>query len=135
MQLANKFMMLSFNVGDMAKSKAFYAETLGFKVATDYRQDDDNWWVTLAFPEGGATMTLSRASVSPESVQPGTLALYLETADVEAAHKELKGKGAEVNNITDDLFGPGSGVKWFNVKDPDGNMVFLVQEHKARAPF
>jgi catechol 2,3-dioxygenase-like lactoylglutathione lyase family enzyme len=28
-------------VSDMPKAKAFYADTLGLKVTTDYRQDDD----------------------------------------------------------------------------------------------
>ena len=135
MQVFNKLMMLAINVSDMATAKAFYADKLGFKITTDYRQDDDNWWVTLALPEGGATITLSRASVSPESTKPGTLAMYFETADIAASHKELSGKGVKVNEVTDDLFGPGSGVKWFNLDDPDGNQVFLVQAHEAQSPF
>jgi catechol 2,3-dioxygenase-like lactoylglutathione lyase family enzyme len=135
MQLANKLMMLSMNVGDMAASKAFYVDQLGFEVSTDYRQDDDNWWVTLTLPEGGTTLTLSRASVSPESVKSGTLSLYFETSDVDAAHKELNDKGIKVENVQNDLFGPGSGVKWFNAVDPDGNAVYFVQKHDARAPF
>lgn len=131
---ANKIMMCAVNVSDMAKSKEFYAEKLGLTISTEYRQDDDNWWVTLALPEGGATLTLSRASVSPESIKSGTLAVYLETSDVEAAHKELAGK-VKAEDVQNDLFGPGSGVKWFNVEDPDGTRVFLVQKHEARAPF
>lgn len=131
---ANKVMMCAMNVGDMVKSKEFYAEKLGFKISTEYRQDDDNWWVTLALPEGGATLTLSRASVSPESIKPGTLAVYLETSDVEAAHAEVSGK-VKVEDVQNDLFGPGSGVRWFNVEDPDGTRVFFVQKHEARAPF
>jgi len=134
MQAANKLMMCAMNVSDMAKSKEFYAEKLGFKISTEYRQDDNNWWVTLALPEGGATLTLSRASVSPESIAKGTLAVYVETSDVEAAHKELSGK-VTAEEVQDDLFGPGSGVKWFNVEDPDGTRVFFVQKHDPRAPF
>jgi catechol 2,3-dioxygenase-like lactoylglutathione lyase family enzyme len=126
--------MCAMNVSDMAKSKEFYAEKLGFKISTEYRQDDNNWWVTLALPEGGATLTLSRASVSPESIAKGTLAVYVETSDVEAAHKELSGK-VTAEEVQDDLFGPGSGVKWFNVEDPDGTRVFFVQKHDPRAPF
>jgi len=134
MQGANKIMMCAVNVSDMAKSKEFYAEKLGLTISTEYRQDDDNWWVTLALPEGGATLTLSRASVSPESIKSGTLAVYLETSDVEAAHKELAGK-VKTEDVQNDLFGPGSGVEWFNVEDPDGTRVFFVQKHEARAPF
>lgn len=135
MQTANKLMMVSMNVADMEKSKSFYTGKLGFKISTEYRQDDDNWWVTLSLPEGGAALTLSRASISPENLKPDTLSIYFETSDVEVSHKELSGKGAEPGDINDDLFGPGSGVKWFNVKDPDGNTVFFAQKHDARAPF
>jgi len=131
---ANKIMMCAMNVSDMAKSKEFYADKLGFKISTEYRQDDDNWWVTLALPEGGATLTLSRASVSPKSMTPGTLSVYLETSDVAAAYEEVNGK-VKAEDVQDDLFGPGSGVKWFNVEDPDGTRVFFVQKHDARAPF
>ncbi len=135
MQVANQLMMVSMNVADMGKSKSFYVSKLGFKIATEYRQDDNNWWVTLELPEGGATLTLSRAGVSPESIKEGTLSIYFETSDVEAAHKELSAKDLELDDVQDDLFGPGSGVKWFNAKDPDGNTVFMVQKHDARAPF
>jgi catechol 2,3-dioxygenase-like lactoylglutathione lyase family enzyme len=135
MQLANKFMMLTMNVSDMPKAKEFYADKLGLKVTTDYRQDDDNWWVALAPPEGGAALTLARVSASPESVKPGTLSIYFETSDVAAANKALKDKGVKVNEVQDDLFGPGSGVKFFNLEDPDGNSVNVVQKHEARAPF
>ena len=53
--------------------------------------------------------------------------MYFATSDVAAAHKELSGKGVQVNEVKDELFGPGSGVKWFNLEDPDGNQVLLVQ--------
>ena len=135
MQTANKLMMLSINVSDMGKSKSFYATKLGLKIASEYRQDDDNWWVTLAFPEGGATLTLARAGVSPESVNAGTLSIYLETPDVDAVHEALSDKELGFNDVQDDLFGPRSGVKWCSAKDPDGNVVYLVQKHEARAPF
>jgi catechol 2,3-dioxygenase-like lactoylglutathione lyase family enzyme len=135
MQAANKLMMVAMNVADMSKSKAFYVGKLGFEISTEYRQDDDNWWTTLVLPEGGATLTLSRALVSPESVKPGTLAIYFETSDVDATQKELRGKDIEVDAVQDDLFGPGSGVKWIKTNDPDGNGVFFVQKHDPRAPF
>jgi hypothetical protein len=51
--------------------------------------------------------------------------VYFATSDVAAAHKELSGKGVKVNEVKDELFGPGSGVKWSNLEDPDGNQVLL----------
>jgi catechol 2,3-dioxygenase-like lactoylglutathione lyase family enzyme len=124
MHVVNKLMMFSMAVSDMRKAKAFYVEKLGFKVATDYRKDDDNWWVSLTLPEGGASITLTTAH---ENMKPGTLKLYFATSDVAAADRELSAKGAKVNEVKNDLFGPGSGVKWFNLEDPDRNQVLLAQ--------
>jgi catechol 2,3-dioxygenase-like lactoylglutathione lyase family enzyme len=124
MQVVDKLMMFYMAVNDMPKAKAFYADNLGLKVTKDYRQDDDNWWVSLTFPEGGVTITLSTFH---GNTKPGTMNLYFATSDVAATHKELSSKGVNVNEVKDDLFGPGSGVKWFNLEDPDGNQVLLVQ--------
>jgi len=123
MQVVNKLKMLLIVVSDMPKAKAFYADTLGLKITKDYRQDDDHWWVSLAFPDGGASMNLSTYR---ENVTPGTLSLYLVTSDVGAAHQALSDRGAQVSDVQDDLYGPGSGVKWFNLHDPDGNQVLVV---------
>lgn len=124
MQLVNKLMMFIIVVSDMAKAKAFYADKLGLQVTKDYRQDDDHWWVSLTLPEGGVTITLTTFH---ENVRPGTMTLYFATSDVAAAHKELSDKDVKVNKVKDDLFGPGSGVKWFSLDDPEGNQVYLVQ--------
>ncbi len=129
MQSVNKLSMVSVVVSDMKKAKAFYAEKLGLEVATDYRQDDDNWWVTLTFPGGGPSITLARSSTTAnEPPKPGTLSFYFSTSDIAAAHKELNEKGVETNEIQDDLYGPGSGVKFFQFKDPDGNQVTIAQQ-------
>ena len=117
--------MIMVAVSNMPKAKEFYADRLGLKVATDYRQDDDNWYVSVALPEGGVTITLS---THHEHMKPGTMTVYFATSDVTAAHKELSEKGLKVNEIKDDLHGPGSGVKWFSLEDPDRNRVFVAQE-------
>jgi len=82
----------------------FKTDKLGLKVASDYRRDGHNWWVSLTLPQDGAA-----------------------TSDLAAAHKEIGAKGAKVSDVKDDLYGPGSGVKWLNLEDPDANQVFLVQ--------
>lgn len=124
MQVVNRLMMFTVAVSDMRNAKAFYTGKFGLKVATDYRQDDEHWWVSLTLPEGGVTITLTTFH---ENMKPGTMKLYFATSDVASAHKELSVKGVEVNEVKDDLFGPGSGAKWFNLEDPDGNQVLLVQ--------
>jgi len=123
MQIVNKLTMFNLAVSDMPRAKAFYADMLGLKVTKDYRQDDQNWWVTLTSPEGGVSINLSR--YGEYTIKPGMVGVYFKTSDVPAAHKELSEKGAKVNDIQDDLFGPGSGVKFFQLEDPDGTQVTL----------
>lgn len=124
MQTAKKLMMLAVAVSDMPKAKEFYSEKLGLKVAQDYRQDDEHWWVSLTFPEGGVSITLTTFH---GNTKPGTMMLWFGTSDLSAAHTELSNKGVNVSKIGDDLHGPGSGTKWFNFKDPDGNLIHLEQ--------
>ena len=129
MQVVNKLSMVSVIVSNMIKAKEFYAEKIGLEIATDYRQDDDNWWVTLTFSGGGASITLARSSTTDnEPPKPGTTSFYFSTSDIAAAHKELIEKGVKTKEIQDDLYGPGSGVKFFQVNDPDGNQVTFAQE-------
>ena len=129
MTVANKLTMVSVVVSDMKRAKEFYAEKLGMEVATDYRQNDANWWVTLTLPDSGTSITLARSSTtSNEPPKPGTLGFYLSTSDIAAAHKELNEKGVKISEIQDNLYGPGSGVKFFQLQDPDGNQVTFAQE-------
>jgi predicted enzyme related to lactoylglutathione lyase len=124
MQLIDKLTRFKMAVSDMPNAKAFYADKLGLKVETDYRRDEHNWWVSLTLPESGASIVLTTAH---ENMKPGTMSLYFASSDVAGAHKELSARGAEVDEVKDDLYGPGSGIKWFNLADPEGNQVFLVQ--------
>jgi catechol 2,3-dioxygenase-like lactoylglutathione lyase family enzyme len=127
--IANKLTMVSVIVSDMKTAKEFYAEKLGFEVVTDFRRNDDNWWVTLTLPGGGVSITLARSSTtSNESPKPGTLGLYLSTSDIAAAHKALNEKDVKTGEVRDNLYGPGSGVKFIQFQDPDGNQVTLAQE-------
>lgn len=122
--MINRFMMLQIAVSDMPKAKEFYADKLGLKVTIDYRQDDEHWWVSLTFPEGGVTITLTTYHAN---IQLGTAVLYFASPDINAAHDDLAGKGIEVSKVQDDLHGPGSGTKWFNFKDLDGNLIHIEQ--------
>ncbi len=117
-------MMLHVAVSNMTKAKEFYVNTLGLKVEKDYRIDDNNWWVELSLPEGGVAVTLTTHHAH---MKPGTLTLYFATKDIVVANKLLKDKGVQVNEVQNDLHGPGSGTKWFNFKDPDGSLIHIEQ--------
>ncbi len=118
-----KILMVMIAVTEMAKAKAFYAEQLGFQVTKDYGQGARHW-VSLELPGGGASLTLTTMH---GHMKPGTMHLYLSTSNIEAAYDELKAKGVKVNEVKDDLYGPGSGIKWFDLSDPDGNQWQVVQ--------
>jgi catechol 2,3-dioxygenase-like lactoylglutathione lyase family enzyme len=124
MKIIEKLTMFSITVADMPKAKEFYADKLGLKIAKDYRQDDAHWWVSVATSDGGTSITLTTYK---ENAKIGTMSLWFVTSDLAAAHKELADKGVKVNDIKDDLYGPGSGVKWFNFTDPDGNLIHISE--------
>jgi len=129
MKTINKLNMFSVTVSNMAKSKAFYIDTLGLSIKEEKREDDDNWWITMSFPGGGANMTLARAAKygADEAVKPGMVGMYMEVEDIEAAREELSKKGMKIGETMDDLFGPGSGVLFFSITDPDGNSINVLQ--------
>jgi catechol 2,3-dioxygenase-like lactoylglutathione lyase family enzyme len=129
MTKVNQLTMVSVVVSDMQKAKEFYAEKLGLEVATDFRQNDDNWWVTLTLPGGGPSITLARSSTtSNEPPKPGTIGLYLSTSDIAAAQQELNERGVKPGEVRDNLYGPGSGVKFIQFQDPDGNQVTIAEQ-------
>lgn len=121
MQL-NKFIMMHIAVADVDKSKEFYVNGLGFTEKGDSGPGAMRW-LPLEMP-GGAELVLTNFH---EHMKPGVLKLYFQTSDVEGTHKELSEKGLKVDALKDDLYGPGSGVKWFKVEDPDGNHIHIVQ--------
>jgi catechol 2,3-dioxygenase-like lactoylglutathione lyase family enzyme len=126
--VVDKFMMITMAVGNMDKAKEFYT-TLGLKATQDYSQAGQRW-VALSLPGGGPSINLSTMTANytkPGVSEPGTVVLYFTAFDVAAAHEELSAKGVKVTDVKDDLYGPGSGVKWMSLADPDGNQVLIVQ--------
>lgn len=125
-QLFDKVTMTVMAVSNIAQAKKFYTEDLGFKVEKDYSSRGYRW-VTVVPPGDGPSITLSTYF---GNLKPGTMQLYLSTRDIRAAYKELRANGVGVQAIQNDLFGPGSGVKWFRLEDPDRNHWLVWQEPK-----
>jgi predicted enzyme related to lactoylglutathione lyase len=120
----DKIIMFNIGVSDMDQSKAFYLDRLGLKVTNDIGQGNMHW-VTLGLPGGGASLVLTTAY---GNFKPGTMVIQFSTSDIQAAYKQLNAKDAKATGpIIDDFHGPGSGVKGFEIDDPDGNHLFIVQ--------
>lgn len=69
-------------------------------------------------PMEGAGLILDSKIYSPETVFQ-IPAVVLNTTDIQAAHHFMKARSAEVAEIQFD--------KWFNFKDPDGNLLMICQ--------
>ena len=51
------------------------------------------------------------------------MSIQFTTSDIQAAYKKLNAIGP----IMEDFHGPGSGMKGFQINDPDGNILSIVQ--------
>jgi len=125
-------------VADVDRSKAFYADQLGFNVDHDTRISDDLRVVQLTPPGSGCSVVIGRGIAEME---PGSLkGVQLVVNDVRAARAQLVERGVEVSDVQ--ILGPegqrpaSAGDDLNNVgfvffDDPDGN-AWAVQQITAR---
>jgi catechol 2,3-dioxygenase-like lactoylglutathione lyase family enzyme len=144
-----KFEIVVLPVSDVDRAKKFYAN-LGWRLDADY--DDGKGFRVMQFtPPGSACSVIFGKNVT--AAAPGSAqGLYLIVSDLEAARKELIGRGVEVSETfhnagvsggTDEpyLFGRvrvsgpdpahGSYRSFASFRDPDGNG-WLFQEVTTR---
>jgi catechol 2,3-dioxygenase-like lactoylglutathione lyase family enzyme len=96
-------------VADIEASFRYYTETLGF--TTDPTQNGPDFRYLKGAP-GGIDFGLFQAD---EAHQPGSIALYLGTRDLEGLRQELLNKQVEVSPIMHPPFGD-----IFTMPSPDG---------------
>jgi catechol 2,3-dioxygenase-like lactoylglutathione lyase family enzyme len=113
-----------FSADDIAKEKAFYADTLGLDVT------EENGMLTLHLVGGHTVLIYPKG----DDHQPATYtALNFEVDDIDAAVDRLTAAG-----VTFEHYGEGSGqdergiarewgppIAWF--KDPAGNILSVIQ--------
>ena len=127
-----KLELVILPVSDIDRAKDFYIEKAGFRLDVDHRAGEDFRIVQLTPPGSACSVTIMRNDSAPGSVQ----GLHLVVSDIDAAHAELAGRGADISEIFH--FGPGGQVpgpdperssynSYFSFGDPDGNG-WLVQE-------
>lgn len=123
-------------VSDLERSKAFYADQLGFNVDHDTVINDDVRVIQLTPPGSGCSVVIGKGAVP--DMPPGSLkGLQLVVADLAKARAELVDRGVEVSEIqvlgqnpspTDHEL---DNVGFFFFSDPDGNG-WGVQQISAR---
>jgi catechol 2,3-dioxygenase-like lactoylglutathione lyase family enzyme len=117
-----------FSVNDLAKAKAFYAETLGLKV------DDEGVGMRLHLPGGGTVFAYPK-----EDHQPATFTILdFVVASIDEAVDELTNRGVQFEHYDDSpktdekgIFrgtskNQGPDIAWF--KDPAGNVLAVLEE-------
>ena len=147
-----KLEVIVIPVSDVERSKQFYA-SLGWRLDADFAGPDDYRVIQFTPPGSNASVIFGK-NVTPAA--PGSAqGLYLIVSDIEAARKELLGRGVAISDVfhangdvhvgRDEpyLFGRNrlSGRhperatyrSYASFSDPDGNG-WLLQEVSARWP-
>lgn len=107
-------------VSEVDRSKAFYAEQVGFNVDHDASPTDEIRFVQLT-PRGSACSIAIGKGIS--DARPGSATgLQMVVSDIHAAHAELASRGVPVSDIQ--VLDWGSFVYF---ADPDGNRWAIQQ--------
>ena len=147
-----KFEIVVIPVSDVDRAKRFYGG-LGWRLDADFASGDDYRVIQFTPPGSGCSVIFGK-NVTPAA--PGSArGLYLIVSDIEAARKELLGRGAEISEVFHDAGGIYAGPdesylfgrvrvsgldpehrsyrSFASFSDPDGNG-WLLQEITARLP-
>jgi catechol 2,3-dioxygenase-like lactoylglutathione lyase family enzyme len=121
-------------VRDQDRAIAFYVETLGFEVRSDFAYADGERWVEVVPPGADTALTLARARAGePVGIETR---IALCTDDVDADHAALRARGVDVDETIlragDPVLIWGGAVQagtppMFLLRDPDGNSFLIVQ--------
>ena len=147
-----KFEIVVIPVSDVDRAKEFYAK-LGWRLDADYDSGKDFRVMQFTPPGSGCSVIFGKNVTA--AAHGSAQGLYLIVSDIEAARKELLGRGIQISEVfhgagdmyagTDEpyLFGRirvngpdaehGSYRSFASFRDPDGNG-WLLQEVTTRLP-
>jgi catechol 2,3-dioxygenase-like lactoylglutathione lyase family enzyme len=147
-----KFEIAVIPVSDVDRAKEFYGR-LGWRLDADYAGGDDFRVIQFTPPGSGCSVIFGKnvTAAAPGSAQ----GLYLIVSDIEAARKELRGRGVQISEAFHDAGGVYVGTdepylfgrirvggpdpehrsyrSFASFRDPDGNG-WLLQEITTRLP-
>ena len=148
-----KFEIVVIPVSDIDRAKEFYGEKLGWRLDADYDNGKDFRVIQFTPPGSGCSIIFGKSvtAAAPGSSQ----GLYLIVSDIEAARKELLGRGVKISEVFHDAGGVYAGTdepylfgrirvsgpdpehrsyrSFASFHDPDGNG-WLFQELTTRQP-
>ena len=148
-----KFEIVVIPVSDVDRAKEFYGEKLGWRLDADYDNGKDFRVIQFTPPGSGCSIIFGKnvTAAAPGSTQ----GLYLIVSDIEAARKELLGRGIQISQVFHDAGGVYAGTdepylfgrirvsgpdpehrsyrSFASFSDPDGNG-WLLQEVTTRLP-
>src|SRR5580700_164790 len=147
-----KFEIVVIPVSDVDRAKEFYGK-LGWRLDADYDSGKD-FRVIQFTPRGSGCSIIFGKNVTPAA--PGSAqGLYLIVSDIQAARRELLGRGVEISEVFHDAAGVYAGTdepylfgrlrvsgpdsehrsyrSYASFSDPDGNG-WLFQEVTVRLP-
>ena len=97
------------SVSDLARSKKFYGDTLGWKLGTDEKE-------AAGFSFGSGYLVLGVDRRGAGRTHGGGMHVEVQVDDVEAEHTRLRKLGVEVSELYDQPWGERN----FSFPDPDG---------------
>jgi predicted enzyme related to lactoylglutathione lyase len=114
-----KLELVAIPVSDVDRAKAFYVQA-GFNADHDHVVSEEVRFVQLTPPGSACSISIGKGVTDAE---PGSVkGLQVVVTDIEAAHKELAGRGIDVSEIQDMPWG-----SFVFFSDPDGN-AWAVQQ-------
>lgn len=128
-----KLEVILLPVGDVDRAKDFYS-SLGFNLDVDHRAGDE--FRVIQFTPPGSACSVSFGVGITEGTPGSVKGLHLVVTDIEAAHADLTGRGADVSDIrhmTPEGWKPGVDAdhtdynSFADFADPDGN-TWVLQE-------
>lgn len=107
-------------VRDMARTKAFYTDLLGFEVVQAFSSPDDDF-IFLHSKNSSTNIALQDANKETYGVpvEHGGIILGFAVEDADAVYRDWQSKSVEILGEVGDM---GAG-RMFSAKDPDGNYI------------
>jgi catechol 2,3-dioxygenase-like lactoylglutathione lyase family enzyme len=103
-------------VSDLARSKKFYRDVLGWKLSTDEKD-------VAGFAFGSGYLVIHADNSQPAAPKPAGMHVEVQVEDVDAEHARLQKLGIEVSKPQDQHWGERN----FYFSDPDGYTWFYGQ--------